>query len=96
MGIEILGYGVTLSTISYSLLAYVVVVRLLRYRTREALWLKYPYKTRGSFKNMTNKEAFEIQRKIASQEFPFTYEKSLQFALFRFVILFCPSVRKDC
>jgi hypothetical protein len=96
MGFEILGYEVALSTISYFLFAYAVVVRLLRYRTREELWLKYPYKTRGSFKNMTNSEAFEIQRKIASQEFPFTYEKSLQFALFRFVIFFSTSSRQEC
>lgn len=32
---------------------------------------------------MTNEDAFDIQKAIGELEFPFTFEKSLQFALFR-------------
>lgn len=45
--------------------------------------MKHPYLTRTSFASMTNEDAFLIQRELGEVEFPFTFEKSLQFALFR-------------
>jgi len=71
---------------SFALLstAYITLCQLLRYRTRDAIQSKYPYKTRQSFKSMTTQHAFEIQKAIFATEFPFMTEKALQFALFRF------------
>ncbi|KAF2667636.1 hypothetical protein BT63DRAFT_426487 [Microthyrium microscopicum] len=62
---------------------YVCTIRLLRYRTEGSLQKKYPYKSRETMKKMTLQEAYEIQKVLFSQEFPFTAEKALQFALFR-------------
>jgi len=67
---------------------YLVVCRLLRYRARDGLANKLPYKTKDDLKNMTNKDAWEIQRILFATEFPFTAEKALQFALFRLVMSF--------
>jgi hypothetical protein len=59
---------------------YVVVVRLLRYRGRDRLKKTY---TRDSLKSITLIDSFEMQKYLSGQEFPFTVEKALQFALFR-------------
>ena len=45
---------------------------------------KFPYKTRADFANMTADEAQAIMRRLFECEFPFTGEKALQFALFRY------------
>lgn len=63
--------------------AYVLLVRSLRYRRIRQLEAHYNYSTRASMAKMTDHEAWEIQRAMAQYEFPFTVEKSLQFALFR-------------
>jgi hypothetical protein len=64
-------------------LAYLALVRALRYRKRDSVARKYPYKTRKDFKNMTADDAQAIVRLVFETEFPFLAEKSLQFALFR-------------
>ena len=69
--------------ISLTLAAYVLLVRSLRYRRIRQLEAHYNYRTRASMAKMTDHEAWEIQRAMAQYEFPFTVEKSLQFALFR-------------
>lgn len=69
--------------ISLTLGAYVLLVRSLRYRRIKQLEAHYNYRTRASMAQMTDHEAWEIQRTMAQYEFPFTVEKSLQFALFR-------------
>lgn len=69
--------------ISLILGAYVLLVRSLRYRRIRQLEAHYNYRTRASMAKMTDHEAWEIQRAMAQYEFPFTVEKSLQFALFR-------------
>lgn len=43
----------------------------------------FPYTTRASFASMTDSDAQQIQQVDAELEFPFTFEKALQFALFR-------------
>jgi hypothetical protein len=69
--------------ISLTLGAYVLLVRSLRYRRIRQLEAHYNCRTRASMTKMTDHEAWEIQRAMAQYEFPFTVEKSLQFALFR-------------
>lgn len=69
--------------ISLTLGVYVLLVRSLRYRRIRQLEAHYDYRTRASMAKMTDHEAWEIQRTMAQYEFPFTVEKSLQFALFR-------------
>ena len=65
------------------LLIYPLVVALLR-RDRLRLTLEtFPYTDRRSFASMTDDDAFLIQQKLGELEFPFTFEKGLQFALFR-------------
>ena len=41
---------------------YVILMRLLRYRGRDALQRKYRYDTKDSLKNMSLDDAFEIQK----------------------------------
>ncbi|KAF2657539.1 hypothetical protein K491DRAFT_691000 [Lophiostoma macrostomum CBS 122681] len=62
---------------------YVVACRALRYLRVNRKHAKYPYKTREDFCKMTTEHAWEIALGLSSLEFPFTFEKSLQFALFR-------------
>ena len=69
--------------ISLILGAYMLLVRSLRHRRIKQLEAHYNYHTRADMANMTDQEAWEIQRTMAQYEFPFTIEKSLQFALFR-------------
>lgn len=65
------------------LASYLLVVRLLRYRLRDGLWRKYGFSDRESLTRMTLDQAQGIQREIAQKEFPFLFENSLFFALFK-------------
>ncbi|OKL60038.1 hypothetical protein UA08_04528 [Talaromyces atroroseus] len=67
----------------FFLTLYLPLVRLLRFRRIGQLQKRYNYPTRASLAKMTDFEAWEIQRAMSRLEFPFTFEKSLQFALFR-------------
>lgn len=66
-------------------LVYILLCRLLRFQRVRQKHAFYPYRTRDSFARMTGEHAYEIQRYIFDTEFPFTAEKALQFALFRYV-----------
>lgn len=66
-----------------SLIAYPLLCLLLRHRRLRRTALLYPYPTRASFRTMTDSDATAIQSTIAEYEFPFVFEKALQFALFR-------------
>lgn len=72
--------------------AYPVLVALLRFRNMKRLHRKYNYPTRESFAQMTDEDAFQIQKNLIQFEFPFFYTKSLQFALFKV----CPSSSSCC
>ncbi|KAF7589609.1 hypothetical protein BBP40_004023 [Aspergillus hancockii] len=65
------------------LVAYPLLVSLLRFRRVQWLHQKYKYPTRESLAKMTDDEAWDIQLALLQLEFPFLYIKSLQFALFR-------------
>lgn len=65
------------------LLAYPLLVSFLRYDRLRTTRERFGYTTRRSFAQMTDNDAFEIQAIIAQLEFPFTFQKALQFALFR-------------
>ncbi|CAF9940553.1 MAG: hypothetical protein ALECFALPRED_008712 [Alectoria fallacina] len=73
------------SPYSYPLfcLFYLTLVAFFRGRRLRSTLVKHPYSTRASFASMTNEDAYLIQKGIGELEFPFTFEKSLQFALFR-------------
>lgn len=64
-------------------LSYLTLVAFFRYHRLRSTLVKHPYHTRTSFASMTNEDAYLIQKEIGELEFPFTFEKSLQFALFR-------------
>ena len=66
-----------------SLILYPTIIYLLRYRRLHHTLKSHPYPTRHSLSTMTNTDAFRIQQTIGELEFPFTFEKALQFALFR-------------
>ncbi|KAK5936857.1 hypothetical protein PMZ80_010976 [Knufia obscura] len=61
---------------------YLLVVRALRFRRRNALQ-DFGYNDRPSFSNMTLKDAFLIQRPLAELEFPRTFSISVFFAIFK-------------
>lgn len=65
------------------LAAYPLVCTLLRHQRIRSTLAKYPYPTRQSLAGMTQSDAWAIQQRMAELEFPFVYQKSLQFALFR-------------
>ena len=65
------------------IICYLSVVALFRHHRLRQTLEDYPYTTRRSFRDMTNEHAFFIQQIIGELEFPFTFEKALQFALFR-------------
>jgi hypothetical protein len=65
------------------LAGYLVLTNTLRYRRMLNLQRKYNYPTRKSLAEMTDEQAFEIQKQIGQLEFPFIFMKALQFALFR-------------
>lgn len=64
-------------------LSYLALVALFRNRHLRSTLIKHPYTARASFASMTNEDAYQIQNDLSELEFPFTFEKSLQFALFR-------------
>lgn len=65
------------------LLIYISFTTTLRYARLRATLKRFSYITRQSFAQMTDDDAFEIQKTIFEFEFPFTFTKALQFALFR-------------
>ncbi|KAH8697338.1 hypothetical protein BGW36DRAFT_295709 [Talaromyces proteolyticus] len=62
------------------LLAYLLLVKTLRFRRIDKLQTQY---STTSLASMTDREAWGIQKSMMELEFPFTFYKSLQFALFR-------------
>ncbi|KAL8677560.1 MAG: hypothetical protein Q9186_006021 [Xanthomendoza sp. 1 TL-2023] len=62
---------------------YAILVKLLRHDRLRSTRKTFGYTTRRSLARMTDEDAFEIQENIAQLEFPFTFTKALQFALFR-------------
>ena len=62
---------------------YPLVCALLRNDRLRTTLETFPYTTRRSFASMTDKDAMQIQQNLMEFEFPFLFEKSLQFALFR-------------
>lgn len=75
--------GLSWTYLILAVILYPTVLAFLRYRRLRQLNQKYPYKTRASFASMTNTDAFYIQQALVELEFPFIFEKALQFALFR-------------
>ncbi|KAJ5578080.1 uncharacterized protein N7459_007044 [Penicillium hispanicum] len=74
------------SRLSYALgllIGYPLLNRLLRYRRLRQMQKQFKYPTRESMAQMTDEEAYEIQKQVAQLEFPFIFIKSLQFALFK-------------
>ncbi|KAI4164667.1 MAG: hypothetical protein LQ342_001641 [Letrouitia transgressa] len=65
------------------LLLYPLLATFLRHDKLRSMLETFPYTSRRTFADMTDTDAFEIQLVLAELEFPFTFEKALQFALFR-------------
>ncbi|KAL8736241.1 MAG: hypothetical protein Q9166_000396 [cf. Caloplaca sp. 2 TL-2023] len=65
------------------ILVYPLLVKFLRHDRLQSTRKTFGYTTRRSLAQMTDEDAFEIQVTIAQLEFPFTFQKALQFALFR-------------
>ena len=65
------------------LILYPLLIALLRHHRLRTTLETFPYTTRKSFASMTLTDAFHIQQNIAELEFPFIFQKALQFALFR-------------
>lgn len=71
--------------LSYALgliVVYPFLIASLRFRRLRQLHRKYPY-TRETLGKMTDDEAFEIQKVVATLEFPLLFARSLQSALFK-------------
>ncbi|KAF2842148.1 hypothetical protein M501DRAFT_928154 [Patellaria atrata CBS 101060] len=66
-----------------SFIGYTAICQALRFRHRNALQAKYPYKTRADCARMTVDHAFEISLMLSRYEFPLMTLRATQFALFR-------------
>lgn len=64
-------------------LFYLATAALFRHQRLRQTLKAFPYTTRHSFSSMTDEDAAQIQLVLSELEFPFTFEKALQFALFR-------------
>lgn len=69
--------------LAIGLASYLALARWLRFQRCRNLHRKYPYTTRESMSQMTDHDAWAIQKLILQMEFPFIVLKALQFALFR-------------
>lgn len=63
--------------------AYMLLVRALRYQRLNQMYKDFDYPTRESYARMTDDDAWKILLNLGQVEFPFTYLKALQFALFK-------------
>lgn len=64
-------------------LGYLVLVQVLRFRREKSMRRYYGYPDRASLKKMTVEDAQKIITDLATLEFPFSAETSLQFGLFK-------------
>lgn len=63
---------------------YMLVVRALRYRRRDAFQGRFPqYKTREEIASLPLADAASIMRELSEREFPITFYTSVSFALFK-------------
>ncbi|KAL9020691.1 MAG: hypothetical protein Q9185_002139 [Variospora sp. 1 TL-2023] len=76
-------HNIWASSVLLIILLYTLLASHLRYARQRSTLEAFPYKTRQSFAQMTDNDAFEIQLIIMQLEFPFTFYKAIQFALFR-------------
>lgn len=63
--------------------SYLVLVRALRYRRRDDIQRRFPYRTREEMVSMSLSEAASIVRELSEQEFPSVFYTSVSFALFK-------------
>ncbi|KAG8428663.1 hypothetical protein J3459_002527 [Metarhizium acridum] len=63
--------------------SYVTLCSFLRFRRINKLRQRYPYPDRASLAHMTNEDAQIIVQNISSYEFPYFYDLSQRYALFR-------------
>ena len=74
------------NVVSYTvvvLITYLLLVSFLRKQRLRSTLQHSPYKIRMSYSSMTLEDASQIQNMLYQLEFPFTFHKGLQFALFR-------------
>ena len=65
------------------IVVYVLVCAIFRRHYVRYILEQFPYTTRKSFWRMTQSDAWYIQSNLAEYDFPFTFEKAMQFALFK-------------
>ncbi|TDZ61600.1 Mycophenolic acid synthesis protein B [Colletotrichum trifolii] len=63
--------------------AHLLLVRFLRYRRRDDIQRRYPYKTREEMASMSLSDAAAIMRELSDREFPTIFYSSVSFALFK-------------
>lgn len=73
----------TVRNIMIFIIAYLVLVRCLRYRRESCLRAKFGYFDRESLASMTNTEAQKILQILGSYEFPLMQSLSIEFGLFK-------------
>ncbi|KAJ5018256.1 Mycophenolic acid synthesis protein B [Colletotrichum sp. SAR 10_99] len=66
-----------------AVVSYLLLVRFLRYRRRDDLQKRFPYKTREEMASMSLSDAAAIIRELSEQEFPTIFYTSVSFALFK-------------
>lgn len=66
-----------------ALVAYLTLTVSLRFRRCQSILKRYAYETRESMSQMTDHDAWTIQKQVMQSEFPFMILKPLQFALSR-------------
>ena len=64
-------------------ISYATLCSYLRFQRINKLRQRYPYPDRASLAHMTNEDAQIIARNTSSYEFPYFYDLSQRYALFR-------------
>lgn len=67
----------------FPVVLYLLTIALFRKHRVRSLLKTFPYTSRKTFASMSLEDAFHIQKAMSTLEFPFTFQKALQFALFR-------------
>lgn len=82
---ERLGLSSWVPILAATLICYAILCSSLRFRRIHKMRSRLGYTDRASLSRMTNKDSREIVQQITQYEFPFCYDLSLRFAVFKVI-----------
>lgn len=80
---DMLAYGSYMPLLAAAVGCYALLCASLRFRRINKMQSRLGYTDRASLSQMSNKDSREIVEQITQYEFPFFYDMSLRFGIFR-------------